>query len=168
MKQTNWREIVEIVGVISIVGSLLLLATEVRQSNRIATAEMEVSLAERFMDMHVHRYSNTDVAKLWIKIVEPEGQLITATDHSQMRGITWVYINLFWMAQIAHDNELMADDVLEVYVGVVRWILEHRPALQEHFIFIYGSQTDMEGARIFAPIGELIRKRNRDNNNDNQ
>ncbi len=168
MKQTNWREIVEIVGVISIVGSLLLLATEVRQSNRIATAEMEVSLAEGFMDMQVHRYSNTDVAKLWIKIVEPEGHLITATDHSQMRGITWVYVNLFWMAQIAHDNELMTEDVLEGYVAVVRWILEHRPTLQEHFIFIYGSQTDMEGARIFAPIGELIRERNRDNNKDNQ
>jgi len=168
MKQTNWREIVEIVGVISIVGSLLLLATEVRQSNRIATAEMEVSLAEGFMDMHVHRYSNTDVAKLWSKILEPEGHLITATDHSQMRGITWTYINLFWMAQIAHDNELMNDDVLEGYIAVVRWILEYRPALQEHFIFIYQSQTDMAGARIFAPVGELIHERNRDNNTDNQ
>ena len=168
MKQTNWREIVEIVGVLSIVGSLLLLATEVRQSNRIATAEMEVSLSEGFMDMHVHRYSNTDVAKLWIKIVEPEGHLITATDHSQMRGITWVYVNLFWVAQIAHDNELMTDEVLEGYVDVVRWVLEHRPALNEHFIFIYESQTDMGGARIFAPIGELIRERNGDNNNDNQ
>jgi hypothetical protein len=168
MKQTNWREIVEIVGVISIVGSLLLVATEVRQSNRIATAEMEVSLAEGFMDMHVHRYSNTDVAKLWIKIVEPEGHLITATDHSQMRGVTWVYVNLFWMAQIAHDNELMTGDVLEGYVGVVRWILEYRPALQEHFIFIYETTPDMHGAQIFAPIGELIRERNRDNNNDNQ
>ena len=77
-------------------------------------------------------------------------------------------IRLFWMAQTAHDNELMTGDVLEGYVGVVRWILEHRPALQEHFIHIYGTQTDMEGARIFAPIGELIRERNRDNNNDNQ
>ena len=168
MKQTNWREIVEIVGVISIVGSLLLLATEMRQSNRIATAEMEFSLSEGFMDMHVHRYSNTDVAKLWSKIVAPEGHLITATDHSQMRGVTWVYINLFWMAQIANDNELMTDDVLEGYVDVVRWVLEYRPALQEHFIFIYESQTDMEGARIFEPIGELNRERNRDNNNHNQ
>ncbi len=166
MKQTNWREIVEILGVLSIVGSLLLLATEVRQSNRIATAEMEVGLAEGFMNMQVNRYSNTDVAKLWIKIVEPEGHLITATDHSQMRGVTWVYVNLFWMAQIAHDNQLMTDDMLEGYVAVVRWILEYRPALREHFIFIYGSQTDMARARIFAPIGELIR--NRDNNSDNQ
>ncbi len=168
MKQTNWREIVEILGVLSIVGSLLLLATEVRQSNRIATAEMEVSLAQGFMDMHVHRYSNTDVAKLWIKIVEPEGHLITATDHSQMRGIAWAYVNLFWMAQIAHDNELMTDDALEGYVDIVRWNFEHRPALNEHFIFVYETQTDMQGARIFAPIGELIRERNGDNNNENQ
>ena len=45
------------VGVISIVGSLLLLATEVRQSNRIATAEMEFSLSEGFMNMHVHPFN---------------------------------------------------------------------------------------------------------------
>lgn len=120
------------------------------------------------MDMHVHRYSNTDVAKLWSKIVEPQGHLITATDQSQMRGITWVYINLFWMAQIANDNELMTDEVLEGYVDVVRWILEYRPALQEHFIFVYETSADMAGARIFAPIEDLIRGRNIDNNDDNQ
>ncbi len=163
MKKINWREIVEIVGVVSIVGSLLLLATEVRQSNKIASAEMEMSLAEGFMQIHMQRASNLDVAKLWSKISEPDGHLITATDSSQMRGITWTYVNLFWMVQTAHNNRLMSDAGFEDYVEVVRWILEFRPALQDHFIFIYEETPDMAGVPIFAALEDLIRERRSNN-----
>ena len=163
MKKINWREIVEIVGVVSIVGSLLLLATEVRQSNKIASAEMEMSLAEGFMQIHMQRASNLDVAKLWSKISEPDGHLITATDSSQMRGITWTYVNLFWMVQTAHNNGLMSDAGFEDYVELVRWILEFRPALQDHFIFIYEETPDMAGVPIFAALEDLIRERRSNN-----
>ena len=158
MKNVNWREIVEIVGVVSIVGSLLLLATEVRQSNKIASAEIEMSLAEGFMQIHMQRAGNLDVAKLWSKITEPDGHLITATDNSQMRGIAWTYVNLFWMVQTAHNNDLMSDAGLDSYVDVVRWILEFRPALRDHFVFIYDSTPEMAGVPIFAPLEDLIRE----------
>ena len=163
MKKINWREIVEIVGVVSIVGSLLLLATEVRQSNKIASAEMEMNLAEGFMQIHMQRASNLDVAKLWSKISEPEGHLITATGNSQMRGITWTYVNLFWMVQTAHNNGSMSDAGFEDYVEVVRWILEFRPALQDHFIFIYEATPAMAGVPIFAALEDLIRERRSNN-----
>ena len=163
MKNVNWREMVEIVGLVSIVGSLLLLATEVRQSNKIASAEMEMTISEGFMQMQLQRTGNLDVAKLWSKITEPEGHLITATDRSQMRGLTWTYVNLFWMAQAAHDNDLMSDAGFDGYVEVFRWVLEHRPALQDHFIFIYDATPDMAGAPIFAPLEDLILERRGNN-----
>jgi hypothetical protein len=163
MKNINWREMVEIVGLVSIVGSLLLLATEVRQSNKIASAEMEMTLSEGFMQIQLQRTGNLDVAKLWAKITEPEGQLITATDRSQMRGLTWTYVNLFWMVQSAHDNDLMSDAGFEEYVDVVRWILEFRPALRDHFIFVYETTPAMVGVAIFAPVEDLIRERSTDN-----
>jgi len=162
MKNTNWREMVEIVGLVSIVGSLLLLATEVRQSNKIARAEMEMTISEGFMQMQLQRSGNLDVAKLWSKIAEPEGHLITATDSSQMRGLTWTYVNLFWMVQAAYDNELMSDAGFDGYVEVVRWVLENRPALQDHFIFVYDTTPAMAGEPIFAPLEDLIRERSTD------
>ena len=163
MKNVNWREMVEIVGLVSIVGSLLLLATEVRQSNKIASAEMQMNLSEGFMQIQLQRTGNLDVAKLWSKITEPEGHLITATDSSQMRGLTWTYVNLFWMVQAAHVNELMSDSEYDGYVEVVRWILEFRPALQDHFIFIYDTTPAMAGVPIFAPLEDLMRERSADN-----
>ncbi len=163
MKNINWREMVEIVGLVSIVGSLLLLATEVRQSNKIASAEMEMTLSEGFMQIQLQRTGNLDVAKLWPKITEPERHLITATDSSQMRGLTWTYVNLFWMVQAAHDNDLMSDAGFDGYVEVVRWILEFRPALQDHFIFVFETTPAMAGVAIFAPLEKLIRERRSDN-----
>jgi hypothetical protein len=44
MENRHLRETVEIIGVISIVASLLLVAWEVRQANRIAAAEIEMQI----------------------------------------------------------------------------------------------------------------------------
>lgn len=38
MTNARWRQILEMVGVVSVVGGLLLVAFEIRQANRIARA----------------------------------------------------------------------------------------------------------------------------------
>ena len=45
MKSKNWRDVAEIVGVISIVAGLVLVAWEVRQANNIAATQMVMDLA---------------------------------------------------------------------------------------------------------------------------
>ena len=103
MKDVNWREIVEIVGVVSIVGSLLVLATEVRQSNSIASAAMEMSIAEEYNKINFERATNAEFAKLYAKMADPASHLITATENEQIEGLAWHYLNIYWSAQAAQE-----------------------------------------------------------------
>jgi CheY-specific phosphatase CheX len=45
MKNKNWRDVAEIVGIVSIVAGLVLVAWEVRQANNIAKTQMVMDLA---------------------------------------------------------------------------------------------------------------------------
>ena len=156
MKDINWREIVEIVGVVSIVGSLLLLATEVRQSNNIASATMEANLGAEYNRINFERATNADFAKLYAKMADPASHLITATENEQIEGVAWTYVNIYWSAQAAHDNGLMSDDQLQGYAGDLGLLLERRPALKEHFVLFLEEIPGMSDAPVFSAVTELV------------
>ncbi len=156
MKDINWREIVEIVGVVSIVGSLLLLATEVRQSNNIASAAVEASLGAEYNKINFERATNADFAKLYAKMADPASHLITATESEQIDGVAWTYMNIYWSAQAAHDNGLMSDEQIQGYATDLGLLLERRPALQEHFVFFFEEVPGISDAPVFSAVTELM------------
>ena len=147
---------VEIVGVLSIVASVLLLAWEVKQSNYIAKAEIELQLADMYNQTHQARATNADFAKLFAKIENPENQLFTATDQSQIRGLTWHYINLYWVIQSAFNNGLIDRTGLNNYKADIVHVLETKPELAKYFIEIYRGFGPIRDQEIFEPIAELI------------
>ena len=156
MKQRHWREMVEIVGVLSIVASVLLLAWEVKQSNYIAKAEIEMQLAEMANQIHQARATDTDFAKLFAKIDNPENQLFTATDQSQIRGLTLHYINLYSAIQSAFDKGFIDQLGLDSYKADINHLLETHPALTKYFIEIYVDYGPIRDQEIFEPIARLI------------
>lgn len=155
MRRTNWREIVEIIGVISIVASLLLLATEVRQSNRIASTELEVQLIDLFNENNRERAFNTEYAKLFAKLQEPDAHLITATEQQQIRGLAWHYVNTFYVAQTAYNNGLLTQNQLEEYKEDLQATMDRYPALVPHFLDIRESRSWIGAHSIYSPIMEL-------------
>lgn len=84
MKQRHWREMVEIVGVLSIVAAILLLASEVRQSNHIAQAKIEIDVAQLYNEVNLSRAPDPDFAKIFAKVQDPDDHLLTATDLSRI------------------------------------------------------------------------------------
>lgn len=163
MKRTNWREIVEIVGVISIVASVLLLAMEVRQANQIASSELELNLQQGFMQMNHERASNPDFAQLFAKTARPNEHLITATEREQMRGLAWHYVNICVAAQSAFDNDLLSDSQIDSYAAGLQWTIDNHPGLHPHFTVIYETFPTIRDLRVFAPLRELVAGRQTDN-----
>lgn len=154
LKNINWREIVEIIGVISIVAALLLVAWELKQANHIARVEIEMELASAYNEIHVARYTNPDFAQLFPKIEAPGKHLITATDSSRMEALSWHLSNVYWAAQVAFDNGLLDQEGLDHYQGDVEWAMEHWPGLREHLVSLYESVPSIRGSAIFAPVAE--------------
>ena len=156
MKDSHWREIVEVVGVISIVASILLLAWEVKQTNQLAQAEIEMQIAALHNEIQQIRATDGEFAKLFPKLENPEIHLLTATDLSQIRGLTWHYINVYRTVQSAYDRGLLNEDQLNAYKADVKGTLDNYPALHKHFIHIYETQPVLQHKEIFEPIAEIV------------
>lgn len=152
MKNTNWREIVEIVGVVSMVAALLLLATEVRQSNRIAVADMRLKIAGNEIQGHFERATNPEFAKLFAKLENPESHLITATEKQQIKGLASQYVNNAYAVQVAFDQGFLTREQIDDRTDGFRRRLQELPGLVPDMIALYDSAPHLQGHEIFSAI----------------
>jgi hypothetical protein len=155
MKNSHLRETVEIIGVISIVAALLLVAWEVRQSNRIAVAKIEMELAHGFDEMNMIRATTPDFARLFPKMNSPASHLVTATEESQLQGLAWHIANLYYSAQTAHDNGLLDAQRLDMYRLDLAQTLDRFPGLHAPFLQIYDALPEMGSMPVFQPLRDL-------------
>ena len=156
MTNKHWRELVEIVGVVAIVASLILVASELRQSNRIAAAQAEQHIADSFNALNIARATNPEFAKLFPKLEAPESHLITATDASQIRGIAVQLSNIQWTVHSAHKNGLISRELRDSYISDFAYILERWPGIRSDLVDMYQSREWMQGIAVSRPITEYI------------
>lgn len=147
---------VEIVGVVGIIASMILVAAELRKTNDIASTQAEMALAEQFNAIYLERASNPDIAKLFPKLESPEAHLTTATDASQIRGIAGYYINSLRSVQNAYKDDLISRKVRDSYVAELKQTLKDWPGIHSHYVDIYKNTEALHGSVEFAPIAALV------------
>ena len=146
---------VEIVGVIGIVASMILVAAELRKANDIASTQAEIALAEQHNILNQQRATNPDLAKLFPKLEAPEAHLTTATDASQIRGIAWHNVNFLRSVQNAYKDELISRKVRDAYVADFARTIERWPGIRPHYIEIYQETEALHTGSEFAALAEL-------------
>lgn len=159
MKDKHLREIVEIVGVISIVAALLLVAWEIRESNRIAAADIEIRLDRGLTELALRRAVMPDFAKLYPKLSAQGNHLITATEESQIRGLGRYLVNMYRSAQVAFDHQLLDADGLDAYRRDLEQTLERLPGLIPAMLDIVEANPDMRAMTVFQPLRDAKARR---------
>jgi hypothetical protein len=152
MKNSYMREIVEIIGIISIVAALFLVAWEIRESNRIAALQIEMRFAGGFNEMNMRRATEPAFAKLFPKMSSPGNHLVTATENSQLSGLAWHLMNLYAAAQLAHDNGLLGAELLEMYRLDLQQTLDRYPGLYTVLLQVYDASPEMSAMPVFDPL----------------
>lgn len=99
----NSKQIVEAVGISAVVLSLLLVALEIRQANRIAVVNAEFALRESFRDTNIALLNNPDMVDFAI-LASTSGEPLEGGD--EIRAVIWTYIHLnTWVATaLAYEN----------------------------------------------------------------
>jgi hypothetical protein len=155
MNRRHWRETVEILGVVSIVAALLLVAWEIRRANGIAAAALELELAQGLAALPAERAAMPEFARIFPKLGSPEGHLITATEASQARGLARQIAETYRAAQIAHDHGLLDDARLEVYVADLAGLLQGYPGLVPYLRAIHDNDPELGTMPVFQPLRAL-------------
>ena len=153
-KNNHLKEIVEIVGVVSIVTSLLLVAWEIRQTNRITTAGLVLELSTQMNEIDRDRARSPNVAKLYPKLRSPESHLVTATESSQMAGLAARYVDVLIAAQDAYDERLLDREQFDRYAALARSVVDDYPGLHPHLLEVLESR-ELGSQPILQPIAEL-------------
>ena len=156
MTNRHWRELLEIVGMVCIVASLLLVAAEIRQANRIAAAQTAMQIATAYDALHLERASNAEFAKLFPKLEAPGAHLTTATETSQIRGIALHYFSILWAVQSAFDNGLIGRETLDAYVSGLAHTLDTWPGIRPYYVEMYQGIALLQDAEVYAPIAAYI------------
>ena len=121
MAQFKWRETAELIGISSIVASLIFVGLELRQSQKIADIDSSAIRAEWFFS---NRASINENAEIWVK--GNSGALLT--DAEQV-----IFANI--VKDINTNNRFtwgrersLGDDSLDYAAHELAWILHSNPA----------------------------------------
>ena len=152
MTQRNFREIIEVVAAISVVGGLLLVAWEIRQANNIARAQTVLELSSAYNEFNVARISNPEVAKLGLVLQRPVDDELSDIEQSMITGLAYHIHNILWSAEVAYDNGLLTLDDLNTYRNDLEHSFEAMPAMAPALIMIYESQPGKQDAYVFEPL----------------
>ena len=155
MNNKNWRDVAEIVGIVSIVAGLVLVALEVRQANNIAKTQMVMDLAAEANEFNSATFENAEVAELVAAIYDPDHSEYTDAQQAMMSAVAWHFANLFWSAQRAYDNGLLGEDDILMYQSSLAWHIENMPAMRPWYKVVYNTAPWLRDMFVFQPLVEL-------------
>ena len=108
MLRKRRKEITEAFGLAAIVASLLFLAFEIQQSNRIAIASTEIGIRNGYSEFNRGIHSNSDIVELLSKAREPNVEWSPAEELKVLMAVTDL-MNVWLSVETACVNELAED-----------------------------------------------------------
>jgi len=105
----NSRQFVEAIGLSAVVLSLLLVAYEIRQANRIAVVNAEFELRSSYQATNIALLDNPDMVDFTIRL-QTSGEQLEGPD--KVRALAWTYIHLNgWVAMaLAYENGVTTEE----------------------------------------------------------
>ena len=154
MTSKYWRDWLEIVVALSVVGGLLLVAWEIRQANGIARAQTVLELAAGYNEINSARFEDPEVARLVLLLQYPDKYEVSDIEASMITGLAFHIHNILWSAQIAYDNGLLTLEDIDIYRNDLEQSFEDWPRILPDLINIYRSQPGKKAAYVFEPLAE--------------
>lgn len=159
INRTTVRDTIEMIGIVAVVLSLLLVAYEVRQSNRIAQATTTYEIGRDVNQFNELGYSDPEFSGLLVKLRNPDFQP-SSVEGMQVRLLANRFVNLWAIQEKAHRNGLLSDAQFEMTQADVVTVMRAFPALLEPWSEVLEDQPRLSEYIVLEPIfAELSDKR---------
>ena len=158
----NIRQTIETLGMLAVVISLLLVAYEIRQANRIAVVNTEFDLRNSYHATNVAILNNPDMVDFMVRM-NTKGESLEGPD--EIRAMSWTFLHLnTWLATaLAYENGVTTKETYQnildninnamarsspEMIEIWRRSIDSFPSLAETQIFEYanGALTQYETA----------------------
>lgn len=150
-KHGRIRDIVELIGMGAVIASLLLVAYEVRQSNRIAQATTTYEIGRDVNEFNTLGYSDPQFAALLLKLRDEDYEP-TAVEALQIRLLANRFVNLWTIQEKAHRNGLLSDAQFELTKNDVITVMGVFPALIKPAQEVFAYQPGLRDYEVLQPV----------------
>ena len=145
----------EIVGIVSVVISLLFVAYQIQQSNKIAKVTTEYEIRNNHSSSNEIAMSDQNFANLLFKSTDPAfkpegGEL------AQLVAFTLRSVNFWAAAGTAYENGLLTDDTYEFVLDDIRNFINSMPGLHSVVSMILAVYPSLKKPKIIGIVHKLL------------
>ena len=147
------REIVETVGIVGLLGSVLLLTFEIRQSNDIAKSEITQQILSEAAGWHTSIMESPDLAALLVMAKERRAEF-SPVEQIRINSLCYRVFDTWLSVQMAYDNGQMRQQDYEDYLNDPRATMGGYPATKAIFKEALAFYPRMAASRMGQAIIE--------------
>lgn len=131
----NWDAIGSIstlVGSVAIIATLIYLARQIRESNRLANSTMANEISKSFAEYNEMVISNPQIAELLARLKTRQYEL-TAAEAVQTQHLAFRLFDVYVQGQVAYNHGHLTNDSLQGLKDNLKWTMETFPGLEADF-----------------------------------
>ena len=129
----NWEMIVavaELVGAAGVILTLLYLAHQIAQTNRIAHASVVRELQQKYHELYQLVASDVGVAELVAKLTDVAYRAESDIEQQRLENLAQMVAGMYFSTQSAYDQGQMVENTYRIYCEDVEARLEQWPAMK--------------------------------------
>ena len=139
------------IGGIAVLVTLVYLAFQLRQSNRIATAVAQQGILFNMSALHM-RALDPSVAELRMKMRTGSFDEFDPIEAEQLEAHVYALMNAWSAVQTAFDQGLITKELLEIFIEDVAREMERYPATSGRFVNVWAKYPQLDEWPIFSAI----------------
>ena len=124
--------------------SLLFVAFELRQSNRIAIGNAELSMAALNADVNRVIFESEDNDEIFVKLTSKEPNL-TPEEYQKALYIAYMHLNRWIATERSFDNGLLSEPTFLAEYDDVTFLFNRMPGFAPIFVYLIESYPITEG-----------------------
>ena len=149
---SNSGKIIEMLGGLAIIASLLFVAYEIRQSNRIAVGTTSYEIQRNWMAINDLLATDEELGAVVIKLFDDDIELSPA-ERFQADAYVRRFINTWAAIEDAYDNGLVSDALYQMAIDEVHSFSRSQKVKESFKRF--ASTYDMAEFEVLAPLADL-------------
>ena len=151
----NWDAIGatgEIFGAVAVVATLLYLAKQVSQANRIAMATGAREFQQKYADFYTLVATNSDIRGLVTRLRDPNYVVQSEEEEEQIESFSLLLLGIWQTTAIAYEQAQIALSMYRIYCDDVDVKLTKWPGLRPHLIKTLLKYPDAASHEIFSNL----------------
>lgn len=155
MRSVSLKDVAEIIGIGAIVASLLFLAFELQQSNRIAVASTEIGIRNGYSEFNRGLYTSPDTAALMARARSADVEWTDAEELQALMVVTDIF-NVWLSVQTACENDLAEATTCAELGDDIRAFVGFFPGARAMFEFLLDSYPTLSDTVVHTTLRESL------------